>query len=470
MGVDVNERWKEHYNSGTVALKNEQYDQAELAFQQALEEAETFGDNDVRLASTLYKLADINCAKGRLVAAAKFAERSCRIYQHQLPEQKSTLPPSQPAQRTAYLDTAGALALLAKIKHDQKELNVAETLYSQAIGYEKHGVGSLADQYQMTKDFAMVLSENGHKAEAESLLAESTEISPDHTVNDAPLVPHLSTWSECYQAGVAAQRANNLAAAKKYFEESIQKTVAGSVGAEQGGIGNTTGSTTGKNGARGGALDAQKIDEDYLHLAMSLRSLGEVNDSEGAFEQAEKLLERASSVLSKTKGNDQQKMLVFTALGQVYSHKKDCAKAESNYRKALSIAEVIDRKNVFHRSERRIMDYLNYVLQQQEKFADAEIILRRKLAMEIAAYKKGSAKIPVVRDALAQVLAKQGKDVAAEATYKLALADAQAMGPGQNDAMIDVMDHYAHLLKKLHRDGEADKMLKTVEEYRASSL
>ena len=77
--VAQNTEWQTHVNAGTEAYQRGQYVEAEKRFLAALEEAEKFGEQDPRLASSLNSLADIYQAKGQHSDAEPLYLRSMAI-------------------------------------------------------------------------------------------------------------------------------------------------------------------------------------------------------------------------------------------------------------------------------------------------------------------------------------------------------------------------------------------------------
>ena len=68
--------WEECMAAAEEAYKQGRYDEAEELFLVALDEAENFGDNDTRLATSLHKLAELYQAQGKYAEAEPLFQRS----------------------------------------------------------------------------------------------------------------------------------------------------------------------------------------------------------------------------------------------------------------------------------------------------------------------------------------------------------------------------------------------------------
>ncbi len=73
--------WKEYNDAGEEAHEQGRYDEAKELFLAALEEAEKFEDQDIRLATTLNELAYLYFTQGEYTEAEPLYQRALSIYE-----------------------------------------------------------------------------------------------------------------------------------------------------------------------------------------------------------------------------------------------------------------------------------------------------------------------------------------------------------------------------------------------------
>ena len=148
--------WKAKFNEAVKAQQENKYEFAEHTWYVAVEEAEIFGPQDVRLAKTLDKLTEFLLLRGKLDEAAQFGYRSLSIYENGLGENADEL-----------ANILGNLAMLAKIKNNLPE---AERLYRRALAVNTRVLGPGEPRVkQLLTEFANVLDQLGRTDEANQL-------------------------------------------------------------------------------------------------------------------------------------------------------------------------------------------------------------------------------------------------------------------------------------------------------------
>ncbi|MCH6577531.1 MAG: tetratricopeptide repeat protein, partial [Proteobacteria bacterium] len=118
------EPWQSHMDAGVQAYQQGNYPEAEKQLVGALKEAEEFGPQDPRLATSLNNLAELYRAQGRYAEAEPLYKRALAI-------DEKALGPEHP-------DVATNLNNLAALYDDQGRYAEAEPLHKRALAiYEK---------------------------------------------------------------------------------------------------------------------------------------------------------------------------------------------------------------------------------------------------------------------------------------------------------------------------------------------
>ncbi len=108
------EQWQSHMDAGVQAYRQGNYPEAEKQFGAALKEAEGFGPQDPRLATTLKNLAVLYRVQGRYAAAGPIYKRALAIFE-------KALGPEHPRVATSLENYA---ALLRKTGRDDEAVQL----------------------------------------------------------------------------------------------------------------------------------------------------------------------------------------------------------------------------------------------------------------------------------------------------------------------------------------------------------
>jgi len=114
------EQWQSHMDAGVKAYFDNDYTEAEKQFTAAVKEAEQFGPEDPRLATTLNSLAEVHRAQGRLEEAEALHKRALAIIE-------KALGPEHP-------DVATSLNNLADLYRALGKYAEVEPLHKRALG------------------------------------------------------------------------------------------------------------------------------------------------------------------------------------------------------------------------------------------------------------------------------------------------------------------------------------------------
>jgi tetratricopeptide (TPR) repeat protein len=124
--------WNMYTATGMAAYKQGQYALAEKDFSAAVDEAEKFGPQDMRLGMSLNSLVEVYRAEGKDAEAEKLYNRFLQIYEKTL---------WQKALSSNNLGVAGGLNQLAGTYSAQGKYAEAEKLYNRALEMNEKSLG-----------------------------------------------------------------------------------------------------------------------------------------------------------------------------------------------------------------------------------------------------------------------------------------------------------------------------------------
>ncbi len=160
-------KWEKANAAGMEAYQQGRYAEAEKRWLAALEEAENFGPDDQRLATSLNNLALLYQAQG------KYAEAE-PLYQRSLGIMEKVLGPEHP-------DVAASLNNLAELYRNQGRYAAAEPLYQRSLGIMEKALGpEHPDVATLLGKYAELLLKMNRDAEAEKMEARAKAIRAKH--------------------------------------------------------------------------------------------------------------------------------------------------------------------------------------------------------------------------------------------------------------------------------------------------
>ncbi|MCH7633940.1 MAG: CHAT domain-containing protein [Proteobacteria bacterium] len=168
------EPWQSHMVAGVQAYQQGNYPEAEKQFTAAVKEAEHFGPEDPRLATSLNNLALLYYIQGKYAEAEPLHKRALAIYE-------KTLGPEHP-------DVAAPLHSLAGLYYEQGKYAEAEPLYKRALAIREKALGpEHPDVAGSLNDLAGLYQAQGRYAEAEprykrALAIEEKALGPGHSL------------------------------------------------------------------------------------------------------------------------------------------------------------------------------------------------------------------------------------------------------------------------------------------------
>ncbi|MBX3076498.1 tetratricopeptide repeat protein [Candidatus Obscuribacterales bacterium] len=150
--------WNEHIQTAERAQRAAKYDYAEATWMLAVEEAESFGTRDARLAYSLEKLTECLWFQGRLEEALHYGARGLQIYEAAL--------------GTSHNDVGSMAYNVAMIYHMLSYFDEAEKHYKRALAIKTGTLGAKhPDVVKVLSSFADLLVKLGREEEASQLRA-----------------------------------------------------------------------------------------------------------------------------------------------------------------------------------------------------------------------------------------------------------------------------------------------------------
>ncbi len=162
-GVTESASWQESIDAGHESYANGRIAQAEIHFKRALELAEAFADDDLRLPATLNNLAAIYQVQGKYAFAESMYKRSLAIYER--------------THGREHADVALNLHNLAVLYSAQRKFAEAEPLFREAIRIRETILGpEHPDLVSSLKNLAELLRRTARDEAAAVLEGRATQI------------------------------------------------------------------------------------------------------------------------------------------------------------------------------------------------------------------------------------------------------------------------------------------------------
>ena len=163
--------WEDFIGEGVTALRAGKFAEAEKNFAEALEEAETFGTNDMRIGATLDYLAQVYVEQKEFAKAEKAVTKSIEIWD-------KGLTPDHPA----YGFLAERIAVLGDIHSMQEKYVDAERLLRRALNmlFSIYGPGH-PEMAAPLDSYAELLRKTGREAEAAQMERRANSLRPMFT-------------------------------------------------------------------------------------------------------------------------------------------------------------------------------------------------------------------------------------------------------------------------------------------------
>ena len=162
-GQSVGSPWESNNEAGMEAYRQGNYAEAERQWLSALQEAENFGPEDPRLATSLNNLGELYRAQGKYAEAEPLSRRALAI--------------DEKALGSEHPDVATDLNNLALLSYNQGKYAEAETLNQRALAIREKALGPEHPNVATSlNNLALLYYTQGKYAEAEPLYQQSLAI------------------------------------------------------------------------------------------------------------------------------------------------------------------------------------------------------------------------------------------------------------------------------------------------------
>ncbi len=170
---DQETRWKSIMVDAVKAYQQADYAEAEKLLLAALKEAEKFGDQDPRLATSLNNLAVLYRTQGKYEQAEPLSQRALAIVE-------KALGPDHP-------DVATSLNNLAVLYKTQSRYAQAEPLYQRSLAIREKVLGPKHPNVAtVLENYAALLHKLNRDAEADKMEARAQAIRAKHAEENPP--------------------------------------------------------------------------------------------------------------------------------------------------------------------------------------------------------------------------------------------------------------------------------------------
>lgn len=241
-------QWVHSMAAGQLAYEAGQYGEAVRQLKIALANAEKFGPRDMRLSSTLNRLAQVYHDQGEYQKAEPLYRRSLRL--------------SERALGSSHPDVAASMNNLATLYRDEGEYARAEALYKRSLRIVRKALGpESTDTAISLNNLAELYSDQGKYAQAEPLYKRSLEI---WEKNLGP--QDLNVAVGLNNLGALYDNEKKYAEAEKLYKRAL-------------------------------AIKEISLGTSDPSIALSLSNLGKVYVAEGKFKEARPVLYRALTIM-----------------------------------------------------------------------------------------------------------------------------------------------------------------------------
>jgi len=412
--------WSAHMDAGESAYRAGDYRAATTRFEAALQEAQSFGASDPRLATTLNNLALVYRVQGHYGEAEPLYRRSLGL-------REKALGPDHP-------EIAQSLNNLAVLYLDQGRFVEAEQLLRRSLEIREKALGpDHPDVGTALNNLAGLHKNQGRYAEAVSLNERALVIYEKALGLDHPNV------------GTAL---NNLAAlyidqgryaeAEPLYQRSLRIAI-------------------------------KALGPDHPDVARTLNNLAGLYKGQGRYAEAESLYQRTLVIYEKALGPDHANVgTALNNLAELYGTEGRYAEAEPLYRRSLAIREKALGPD--HPDVGTVLNNLAGLYRAQGRYVEAESLLRRSLVIAEKALGPHHPSVGLSLNNLAVLYESQGRFVEAESLYWRTLAIREkVLGPNHADVGTP-LNNLAELYRKQRRFAESERLHRRALEIQEKNL
>lgn len=513
--IAYQDAWSKYDQQGQEQYNQGNYPEAEKLLTTAVDEAETFGENDKRLVISLGKLSKLYRAQGKESDAAKLDQRIADIKEQNpgsgfedqsnlddlvdltlsvVPQSISKNKPTESQKLVQKLqDLAGRCVKQQNYEKAEELLLQSLAIQKQISGLQSPGVAdtltSMADLYG---------TEQGKYTQAEPLYKQALEIRSKSFGADSPQVA-----DSLYNLGKLYEYQGKYPQSQEFYLKSLD-ICRKKLPSDHPDIARTISSLAGLYRLQG---DYDKSEEYYQKalklyqtaqgpnadtVAMTLNNLAGLAFNEGKYSQAAPLYQQALNIYKKAYGNEDPSVAtIINNLAVVLYKQGDYGKAEPLYKQALAIREKIlppDHPEIaqslnslaelyrvqhkyamaeqlykraltiteksfglIHPEVARVLNSIGQLYTDEAFYPQAEEFLKRSLQIRQQVYQGGHPEVATSFYHLAMLYLKEGKYQQAEALFKQSLAMRESLLGPDHPDVGQTLDGYSELLFKTNR-------------------
>lgn len=285
--------WEKFTQAGADAFRENRFGEAERQFQSSITEAKTFGENDLRMATSLTNLGVLYNSRGQFDKAEPLFERAVHIKQ-------KTLGPFN-------VEVADSAARLCQFYLKRKKYEKADPICNKIIQFGEMQIRDFTNMDNSFKHLHNFYSHHKDLGKAKSLLAEAEKLTHEKSSNQClELAVLLDSVADSY---MTRKTGSSKPESEKLYKQSL-------------------------------TLREHVLTGNHLALSQSYANLGKLYAEEGRHALAEPLLHKAFTMAKETVG--MAKPQTFQSL-DAYAHTLASlgrgAKAEALYREAKTAFE-----------------------------------------------------------------------------------------------------------------------------------
>lgn len=481
--------WSLRQQIGQQRFDKKDFSGAEKEYLAAVKEAEKFGDGNVRLVSSLERLAAVYQAEGKPAEHENIEQRIAELKQlkeigdkegnlYELAAMTLSMVPEDPSK----LDAAKQKALVDKMNHlsqlflDQGDFDKSQELLSRALAMQKQTRQTDDPQFATTLSILAILGAKlGEYQQAEELLNQAMKIRLKAFGDKHPEIA-----ANLYNLALVHEDNGDLKAAREEYKKAldIYNGVYGTNSPEvamtlvgYGGLARKLGKfDESESSFRKSAEVYKGLEGNHqISAGMSLNNLADLYYSQGKYAKAAPLYEEALHLLEKSGGEaDPSRATIENNLGVVMFKLGDRSKAEACFNRSLSI-----RERILPPEHPDVAQSLNCVAEcyrADRKYDQAEPLYKRALEIDRKALGPDHPEVAVVLNSLGQFNTDRGNFREAESNFRQALTIKEKTYGFEHPQVAQVLDELANLYLKENRISEAETLFQNVLDMRIKTL
>ena len=187
-----------------------------------------------------------------------------------------------------------------------------------------------------------------------------------------------------------------------------------------------------------------------MKTAEALLYLGDLYCSQSKYTDAQPLLERALATARKKLPKDHRELKEYMQrLASLHANQSEWKKAAALDEEALELIYSAEYKQDKHcHRSRDLMDALIDIYKKDGQLDKAEKMARRKLDLELEGYGKGSRKVGITAEQLAEILVLRKKNTDAQTYFDMSLAALKSNSKADPREIDKTLQAYSKFLDK----------------------